>query len=313
MLVYSFKRLLAALPVMLVVSLVVFGLVHLVEGDPALIMAGELATPEQIAAIRESLGLSRPLGEQYLIWVGGVLRGDLGMSMFTRLPVSQLIAQRLEPTLALALSAMVLALCMALPAGVLAAWFRGRAPDRVIMVASVIVFSMPAFLIGYLLVYVFSIRLQWLPAQGFSPLAEGWVPFVRSLALPSVTLALVYLALLARMTRATMLEVLEEDYIRMARAKGLGEGRILFTHALKNAAVPIVTTAGFGLALLIGGAVVVESVFALPGLGRLTVEAVLRRDYPVIQGVLLVFSAAYVVINLLIDLSYRLFDPRIKY
>ncbi len=313
MLVYALRRVLATIPVMAVVALFVFSLLYFAPGDPAAIIAGDQATPEQIAHIRASLGLDRPFLVRFGEWSWHILHGDLGTSIFTNLPVSHMIAQRLEPTFSLMLLTLILSLVVAIPMGVVAAWRQGSWIDRLIMVVAVFGFSTPVFVIGYLLAYVFALQLDWLPVQGYTPIAEGFWPFLQSLILPAVTLGGIYIALIARITRASMLEVLSQDYVRTARAKGLGERAVLFVHALKNAAVPIVTVAGLGVALLIGGAVVTESVFAIPGLGRLTVDAILRRDYPVIQGVVLLFSFVYVLVNLLVDLLYSLFDPRIRY
>lgn len=313
MLAYTLKRLAAAVPVMLIVAIITFMLMHVGSVDPASRIAGELATPEEVERIRISMGLDRPLLHQFASWLGHILSGDFGTSILNRTPVLHLVGQRLEPTLSIALFTIVFAVVLAVPMGVLAAWNAGTWIDHIIMVVAVIAFSMPVFLVGYLLIYQFSIELRWLPVQGYKPIAEGVVPYLRHLVLPVVSLGLVFLALIARMTRATMLEVLNQDYIRTARAKGLGNTRILVLHALKNAANPIVTTIGFGIAALIGGVVVTETVFAIPGIGRLTIDAVIRRDFPVIQGVILLFSAVYVLINLVIDLSYALFDPRIRY
>nr|WP_283241715.1 ABC transporter permease [Bordetella trematum] len=306
------RRIAAVIPVMAVVAVVVFLLIHISPGDPAAVIAGDNATAEDVEKIRQNLGLDKPLLQQFGIWVANIVTGDLGTSISTQMPVSELIGQRLGPTFSIAVFTMLFAVILAIPLGVLAAWFAGRWIDRLVMVMAVCAFSVPVFLIGYSLVYGFSIKLGWLPVQGYRPLAQGVVPYLRHLVLPCVSLGLVYMALLTRMTRTTMLEALSEDYIRTARAKGLAPGAVIW-HALKNAANPIVTTIGVGVALLIGGVVVTETVFAIPGLGRLTVDAVLRHDYPVIQGVLLVASGIYVLINLLVDLSYRLFDPRIRY
>lgn len=310
---YLLRRLAATLPVMAVVAVVVFLLIHLSPGDPAALIAGDLATTEDIARLRVALGLDRPLGWQFLLWAGRILSGDLGTSIFTNLPVKQLLAQRLEPTLSIAFVTMAIALLLSIPLGTLAAARAGSWIDRVVMVFAVLAFSLPVFLVGYLLIYGFAIQLDWFPVQGYVRLAEGGVSgWLRSLTLPCVNLALLYMALLTRMTRATVLEVLQEDYIRTARAKGLGVLAVL-GHALRNAAVPIATTVGVGIALLIGGVVVTETVFAIPGVGRLVIDSVQRHDYPVIQGVLLLSAGVYVFINLLVDLSYRLFDPRIRY
>jgi peptide/nickel transport system permease protein len=295
-----------------VVAVVVFLLIHLSPGDPAALIAGDLATEDDIAKLRVALGLDKPLVTQFLIWLGRLLTGDLGTSIFTQVPVSQLLAQRLEPTLSVAIITMGLTLLVAVPLGTLAAYRAGTWIDRLVMLFAVLAFSVPVFLIGYLLIYTFSIHLGWFPVQGYVHIRDGVVPWLMSLALPCINLALVYIALITRMTRATVLEVLQEDYIRTARAKGLGVLPVL-GHALRNAAIPIATTVGVGIALLIGGVVVTETVFALPGVGRLVIDSVQRHDYPVIQSVLLISAGVYVLINLLIDLSYRLFDPRIRY
>lgn len=306
-------RLLATIPVLLVVAVFVFLLLRLTPGDPAAVIAGDSATVEQIEQIRESLGLNRPLIAQFGIWIGNVLRGDLGESFFFRMAVTELIGQRIEPTLALALCTIVLAVAIAVPLGVLAAWRHGGWLDRALMGFSTLGFSIPVFVLGYLLIWLVSLELGWLPVQGYRRLADGIGPFIRHLILPSITLSVIYIALIARVTRAAVAEALTEDFVRTARAKGLPERRVLIRHALANAAVPIVTVIGIGLALLIGGVVVTESVYAIPGLGRLTVDAVLARDFPTIQGVILLFSVFYVLINLVIDLAYLALDPRIRY
>ncbi len=307
------RRLAATLPVLLVVAIVVFLMLHLSNGDPAAIIAGENASTDQIAQIRANLGLDRPLPQQFALWLWQLARGDLGVSIFNRIPVATMIAQRLEPTLALTALTMVVAVLIAVPLGVVAAWRAGTVADHVIMAVAVAAFSCPVFLIGYAGVQQFARTWRLLPVQGYTALADGFWPFLQHLILPAASLGLVYTALLARMTRSTMLEVLGEDYIRTARAKGLGVVPVLLRHGLRNAAVPIVTTIGLGIALLLGGVVVAESVFAIPGIGRLTVEALQQRDYPVIQGVILVSSLAYVLVNLAIDVAYLLLDPRIRY
>ena len=313
MLRFLIGRLLATIPVLLVVAIAVFLLLRLTPGDPAAVIAGDSATTEQIEQIRESLGLNRPIPVQFAIWFGNVLQGDLGESFFFKKPVAELIAQRIEPTLALALTTIVVAVVIAVPLGTLAAWRHGGWLDRALMGFSTLGFSIPVFVLAYLLIWLVSMKLGWLPVQGYRRVAEGVGPFLRHLILPSLTLAVIYVALIARVTRAAVSEALAEDFVRTARAKGLPERRVLIHHALANAAVPIVTVIGIGLALLIGGVVVTESVYAIPGLGRLTVDAVLARDFPTIQGVILLFSAAYVLVNLLIDLSYLALDPRIRY
>ena len=313
MFAYAVRRVLATIPVMLVVALFVFSLLYIAPGDPAAIIAGDQATPADIERIRESLGLDRPYLVRFGDWLWHILHGDLGTSIFTNLPVTHMIAQRIEPTLSLMLLTIVFSIVIAIPLGVLAAWKHGTWIDRVVMVISVLGFSVPVFVFGYLLAYVFALQLDWLPVQGFTSISDGVWPFLQGLILPTVALGLIYVALLARITRATMLDVLSQDYVRTAKAKGVGQRAVLFVHALKNAAVPIVTVIGNGVALLIGGAVVTESVFAIPGLGRLTVDAILRRDYPIIQGVVLLFSVTYVLVNLVVDLLYTVFDPRIRY
>ena len=313
MLIYTLKRVLATLPVLGIVVVFVFLLVRLAPGDPATILAGDYATPENIQKIRTGLGLDRPIHVQFAIYTGNLLRGDLGKSLHSQMPVAQLIVQRLEPTVALALSTLAFAVLLAIPLGILAAWKAGSLLDRAVMVFAVGGFSIPIFWLGFLLIYVFSIRLDLLPVQGYVSFREGLLPFVKHLILPTVALGMVYMALLARITRATVLEVLQSDYIRTAFAKGVPSGGVLFRHALKNAAVPVVTTIGVGFALLIGGVVITESVFALPGLGRLTVDAILQRDYSIIQGITLIFAFSYALVNLVVDLSYSLFDPRIRY
>ena len=312
---YAFllRRLLATIPVLLVVSVLVFLMLRLTPGDPAAVLAGDAATTEQIAKIRTGLGLDRSIAEQFGIWIGHALTGDLGESFYYKTQVSTLIGQRLEPTVSLAAITITIAVCIAVPLGVLAAWRFGGWLDRLLMGFSVLGFSIPVFVLAYLLIWLVSIQLGWLPVQGYKRLADGVGPWLYHLTLPAITLSVIYVALIARVTRASVLETLGEDYIRTARAKGLPEAVVLLRHALANAAVPIITVIGIGIALLIGGVVVTESVYAIPGLGRLTVDAVLARDFPTIQGVILLFSFVYVGINLLVDLSYVFFDPRIRY
>ena len=313
MLSYILRRILATLPVMAIVALFVFSLLYIAPGDPAAVIAGDQASPADVERIRQGLGLDRPFLIQFGSWVWRILHGDLGTSIFTNLPVGTMIAQRMGPTLSLMIVTLLLTLVVAVPLGVVAAWKAGSWIDRTIMAFAVFGFSLPVFVVGYILAYVFALKFEWLPVQGYTPLSEGVWPWLRNLILPAVALGCVYIALIARITRAAMLEVLQQDYIRTARAKGLGQGGILFVHALKNAAVPIVTVVGIGIALLISGVVITETVFNIPGLGRLTVDAVLKRDYPIVQGLILVFAAVKVVINLLIDISYAFLDPRIRY
>lgn len=310
---YVLRRLLAVVPVLGFVAVFVFALLQLTPGDPAAVLAGDYATPEQIAAIRTQLGLDRPLLEQFFGWLLRVLSGDLGVSIFSGQAVSHLIAQRVEPTLLLALLTIVIAVASAIPLGALAAYRAGSWLDRMVMGLAVTGYSTPVFVVGYLLVYLFAMQLRWFPTQGYAPLAEGLLPCLRSLCLPAFALAFLYMGLIARVTRAGMLEVLSEDYIRTARAKGLTRPQVLLRHALKNAAVPILTVVGIGIAALLGGVVVTETVFNIPGLGRLAADAISRRDYPIVQGLILLFAATYAAINLLVDLGYLLFDPRIRY
>jgi len=310
---YVIRRILATVPVLAIVALVVFSILYIAPGDPAAVIAGDQATPEQIVAIRAKLGLDLPFHQRFILWLGNVLQGDLGVSIFSNRPVGQLFRQRLEPTVALAIMTTIITVALAVPIGVLAAWKAGSWIDRGVMSFAVLGFSFPVFVVGYILIYIFAIKLKLLPIQGYRPLTEGLWPFLRHLILPSFALGMSFMALIARITRASVLEVLSQDHIRTARAKGLPARQLLFDHALPNAAVPIVTIIGVGVALLLGGVVVTESVFAIPGLGRLVVDAILSRDYPVIQGVLLVFSATYVVVNLIIDLLYIVIDPRIRY
>jgi peptide/nickel transport system permease protein len=313
MLAYVIRRLFSTLIVMGIVGVFVFLLLHLSPGDPAAIIAGDNATPDQIDGIRKKLGLDDPLLVQFWRWASLVLQGDLGVSIFSNEPVLKLVGQRLEPTVSLALTTLFVAVTLAVTFGVLAAWKAGTWVDRLLMVISVVGFSVPVFVVGYMLIYLFAIELRWLPVQGYTPLKEGIGGWARNLVLPSVALGLAYVALIARITRASMLDVLSEDYIRTARAKGVANTSMLLKHALKNAGVPIVTVIGIGVALLISGVVITETVFNIPGIGRLVVDAIAKRDYPIIQGVILIFSGVYVLVNLAVDLSYTLIDPRIRY
>jgi len=298
---------------MAVVAFIVFSLLYLTPGDPAAVIAGDVATEDDIKRIRQSLGLDQPFIVRFGAWLWSLLHGDLGISIFTNLPVTKLIAQRIEPTISLTICTLIVAIITSVPLGTIAAARAESKTDRAIMGFSVLGFSLPVFVLAYLLILLFSLQLQILPVQGYRPIAEGFWPWLKHLILPSLALGTVYAALITRITRASVLDVLAQDYIRTAQAKGLEERNILIDHALKNAAVPIITIIGIGIGLLISGAVVTETVFAIPGIGRLTVDAILRRDYPIIQGVILIFSATYVIINLLIDLSYVFFDPRIRY
>jgi peptide/nickel transport system permease protein len=313
MLQFLLRRLISTLPVLMVVAVLVFAMLRLTPGDPAAVLAGDAASTDQIAQIRTSLGLDRSIPEQFMIWAGHLLTGDLGQSYYYKTNVTTLIAQRLEPTMSLAAITIVIAVLVAVPMGVLAAWRFGSWFDRGLMGFSVLGFSVPIFVLAYVLIWLLSLKLGWFPVQGYRRMADGLGAWFHHLLLPAITLSVIYIALIARVTRASVLETLGEDYIRTARAKGLPEKKVLMRHALANAAVPIATVIGIGIALLIGGVVVTESVYAIPGLGRLTVDAVLARDFPTIQGVILFFSVIYVLVNLLVDLSYVFFDPRIRY
>ena len=317
MIKFLLRRLVAIIPVLFVVSLVVFFILRITPGDPALVLAGDNATPQQIDELRTAMGLNQSMITQYLIWMGHALSGDLGYSFFLRSPVLGLMVERIAPTLSIALGTTVISVLFALPLGTLAAWGMGGKLDRALSAFSVAGFSVPVFVIAYVLIYWFSIHLDWLPVQGYEALWDdkGFHPWAWAshLILPWVSLGVIYAALVARVTRASVSEALTEDYIRTARAKGLKESAVLMRHALANAAVPIVTVIGIGVALLIGGVVVTETVFAIPGLGSMTVEAVLNRDFPVIQGLVMMFTLAYVLINLMVDISYLFLDPRIRY
>ena len=313
MLDFIARRLIAIVPVLTIVAVLIFMMLRLTPGDPAAVIAGDNATSDQIADIREKLGLNLPLWQQFGIWIGNILQGNFGESFFFKKTVAELIAQRIEPTLALGICTIAFAIVVAVPIGVMAAYKQGSLFDRCVMGFAVIGFSVPGFVIGYCLIYVFAIELGWLPVQGYTRIGVNFWAFLERMVLPSITLSVGFIALISRITRASVLEVLNEDYIRTARAKGLSNRVVLMRHALRNAAVPIMTVVGIGIAIVLGGAVVTESVFGLPGLGRLTVEAVLSRDFPTIQTVILMFSVVYVLVNLLIDISYTFFDPRIRY
>jgi peptide/nickel transport system permease protein len=310
---YIVRRLLATIPVMGVVAIFVFSLLYLTPGDPAVVIAGDFATAEDVARIRARLGLDEPFLIRFWTWLWAVLHGDLGISIFTNLPVTRLIGQRLEPTAALTICTLFVSVALAVPLGIIAAWKAGTWIDRAVMAFAVLGFSVPVFVLAYIFIFLISLEWELLPVQGFVSIREGFWPFIERMILPSFALGITFMALIARITRASMLDVLSQDYIRTAQAKGLGTGQVLIGHALKNAAVPIVTIIGIGIALLISGVVVTETVFAIPGMGRLVVDAILRRDYPIIQGIILVFSGVYVLINLLVDLSYTFLDPRIRY
>jgi len=313
MLSYVMGRVIATVPVVVMVAVVVFALLRLTPGDPAAMLAGDEATPERLAQIRQNMGLDKPITTQFFIWGGNLLQGNLGESLLSGTPVTGMIAGRIGPTMALATCTILFTLLVAIPLGVLAAARRGKWVDRVVMTCSVLGFSVPSFVIGYLLIYLLAMKLGWLPVQGYRPMTEGFWPFLQRLVMPTLALSGLYIALIARITRSSLIDVMGEDFVRTARAKGARETSVLLRHGLRNAAIPIVTVVGIGVAALITGVVVTESVFNLPGLGRLVVEAVLARDYPVIQGLIMFFSLIYITINLLVDLLYTVFDPRIRY
>ena len=310
---FLFRRVLSTAPVLVIVALIVFMILRLTPGDPAAALVGDNGTSADIARIHASLGLDRPLPVQFVKWTGQLLQGNLGDSYYMKQPVTRLIAQRIAPTVSLSALTLVMTLLLAVPLGVIAASRHGGWLDRMLMGLSVMGFSVPSFVVGYILIWAVALHAKLLPVQGYAPLSAGIGPWLTHLILPAITLSIVYLALIARVTRAAVAEALTEDYIRTARAKGISEARVLVRHALANAAVPIVTVIGIGVGLLIGGVVVTETVYAIPGLGQLTVDAVLARDFPLVQGITLFFSFVYVLINLLVDMSYLLLDPRIRY
>lgn len=313
MLSYIVGRLLASIPVLVLVSVFVFLLLHIAPGDPASTIAGRMATPDQVEEIRQQMGFDRHMLVQFFEWSKGLLSGDFGQSVFYGLPVLTLMEQRLEPTLSLAFGTLFIAVTLAVPAGIAAAYYKGRFADRFIMALSVLGFSVPIFVIAYVFIYLFSVSLGLFPVQGYKSIADGILPWLYSITLPCISLGIVFAALIARITRATMIEVLDEDYIRTAHAKGLGIATILFRHAFRNVAVPVITVIGTSFVMLIGGVVITETVFNIPGLGRLVVDAISQRDFPIIQGMLVIFAGFYVLINLGVDIIYTVVDPRIRY
>ena len=310
---YVARRLLALIPVALVVATVAFVLIHLAPGDPASVIAGPDASRDDVRRIERQLGLDAPLPVQLGRWYVRLAQGDLGQSIFLRRPVTEAILDRVEPTLLLTLFAIALSIVIGVPAGVLAARYQNSVTDQALMVVALLGVSIPNFLLGLLFILFFSVWLGWFPVAGYAPLEYGWLKTLRSLVLPAFALGLVQSALIARIARSSMLDVLREPFIVAGRAKGLSERVVIYKHALKNAMIPTVTIIGISFAILISGAVVVETVFNIPGLGRLIISAVLRRDYPVIQGVVLCIAGVYMLINLAVDLSYLVFDPRVKY
>jgi peptide/nickel transport system permease protein len=311
--IYLLRRVLAVIPVMIIVATLAFVLIHLAPGDPASVIAGPYATPDDVAKLRSQLGLDEPLPMQLLHWYGRLLTGNLGDSIFLRRPVTEAVLERIEPTLLLTIWGTLISVLLGVPAGIVSARYHNSAVDQSLMGLALLGLSIPNFLLGLLMILVFGVWLGWLPVAGYVPLDEGLWRNTRSLLMPSVSLGLVQSALIARITRSSMLDVLREQYIVSGRAKGLDERTVVYKHALKNAIIPTLTVIGITFALLVGGAVVIETVFNIPGLGRLIISAVLRRDYPVIQGVVLLIAVSYTVINLLVDLAYLVIDPRIRY
>ncbi|WP_419695972.1 ABC transporter permease [Mesorhizobium muleiense] len=310
---YILRRMFSAVAVMAMVGMFVFLLLRLAPGDPAAMIAGKAATAEVIAGIRERMGLNDPMPVQFIRWVDDMLGGDFGTSIFAGRPVIELVSQRLEPTISLSIQTMILSVTIGVCFGILAAWRAGGVVDRILTAFATLSFSVPVFVVGFFLIYFCAITTHWLPVQGYHPIKHGLEPWLVHLILPTVTLSVPYIAFIARVTRASMLEVLSEDYMRTAAAKGASTYSMLFQHALKNAGTPILTVIGLSFAGLIGGVVITETVFNIPGIGRLVVDAINSRDYPVIQGVLILVSGLYVLINLAVDLSYTLVDPRIRY
>jgi peptide/nickel transport system permease protein len=311
---YIARRILATIPVLLMVTIFVFVLLRVaLPGDPAALLAGPDAQIYEVEEVREHLGLNRPVVVQLVIWLGDIAQGDFGTSTYGKHKVLDLIKDRMVATISLAISAELLMVGMGIPLGVFAGWKARSLTDRSVMVLAVLGYSVPVFWLGLMLIYLFAVRLDWVPAAGYVPPSEDFKDYVMHLILPVITTAVIGMALMTRMTRATMVETLNENYIRTARAKGMAEKVVLLRHALKNAALPIVTIIGLGFAGLLTGLVITESVFAIPGLGRLLVSAISERNYPVIQGTALFISVVYVLVNLLVDLSYGLLDPRIRY
>ena len=298
---------------LLVVAVFIFGLLHLAGGDPAAIIAGKDAKPGQIEAIRANLGLDKPLYQQLGIWFRDILQGDLGKSINSKLPVTTLIKNRVLPTVSLTILVEIFIIPISVFLGSVAAWKANTWVDRGVMVFASLGFSIPIFFLGFLLIYAFALKTPLFPAAGYVPPTDDFLAYLHRLILPATATAIVFTAFITRMTRATVIEILDEDYIRTARAKGLTEVGVLVRHALKNAAPPVVTVIGWGFAELLAGIIVTEQVFAIPGMGRLIVDAIVRRDYPVIQGTMLLVSVIQVVVNLIVDISYSLFDPRIRY
>lgn len=309
---YVIKRFLSLIPVLLVVSVVIFGIIHITPGDPATVILGDEASPEQIQALREQLGLNQPIHIQYASWITDVMRGDLGTSYFMREPVSDAIFNHLKPTASLALFAIIISIIIAIPIGIAAANRQGTLTDQTMMGFALLGMSVPSFLLGLLLIILVGVKLGWLPVAGYQPLSAGLWNHLKYLILPAISLGSIQAALIARMTRTSMLEVLNMNYIKTARAKGVKDRIIVYKHALRNAFLPILTVIGQTFGTLVAGAVVTETIFNIPGIGQLIINSVERRDYSVIQGVVLFVTFSYVFINLFIDLLYGFIDPRVR-
>ena len=310
---YILRRLVAMIPVIFIVSLIVFSLIHLTPGDPAQTMLGEEATPKEVAALRAKLGLDQPLPVQYVKWAGAVLHGDLGRSIRSNQPVSEAIRDRLPVTVELALLAMVISLVIAIPVGVVAAMRRNSVADAASPVAALLGVSLPNFFLAILLILVLAVKLRWLPPFGYVPLLKDPAGNLERMIMPAITLGTALAAVVMRQMRSSLLEVLGQDYIRTVRAKGLGELRMVRFHALKNALIPVVTVVGLQIGGLLGGAIITETIFALPGIGRLLVDSIFQRDFPLVQGVVLFVAVAFLFSNLAVDLFYAYLDPRIRY
>lgn len=313
MLRYIIRRVLMLVPILIVVAVAAFTLLHLTPGNPAAVMLGPQASTEQIDELTRQLGLDRPLLVQFFNWASGVLRGNLGTSYTLQRPVSELIWDAIPVTISLTVLSLAVAVALGFPAGVYAAVYRNSVYDQILMSTATLGAAVPNFWLAMLMIIGFSVRLRWLPVQGYTDLADGFIDWLRHLALPALSVGFVQAAVIARMSRSSMLDVLREDYIRTAQSKGVPDTRVVFVHGLRNAAVPILTVLGLTFASLLGGVVIIETVFGLPGLGRLMINSLSRRDYPVIQGVLLCMALVCTVVNLVVDILYALVDPRIRY
>lgn len=310
---YILRRLFGMIPVLFLVSLIVFSIIHLTPGDPALLMLGEEVTPEKLSALRHQLGLDQPIPVQYGFWLSQVLRGDLGRSVRTQQPVAEAIFQRLPPTVELTLFAVVISLCIAIPSGILSAVRRNSASDLISTTLALLGISMPSFLLAILLIFVFALKLRWLPPIGYTPINQDVIGNIKGMILPGLTLGAATAALVSRQTRSSLLEVLHEDYIRTARAKGLAERTVILGHGLKNAMIPVATVIGLQVGALLGGAIITETIFVLPGVGRLVVDSIFSRDFPLVQGTVLFLALIYLFANLVVDVLYVFLDPRIRY